>query len=98
MTYTGIRVPKKYQLKNVKDRTAPELKLDGNYFVCFGNNLVIPCKLLEIRENNRVYIQKFIPTQFKIRKGYSLLVPFNELNSDEIGDTPIQAVYNTVTN
>ena len=71
-------------------RTAPALNVGADYYVCFGNNRVYPCTLIEIIEGS--------PKRIRISKHDKGEV-FGEhvLFSDEIGLTPEEAVINTVT-
>ena len=71
-------------------RTDPPLKVGGDYYVCFGNNIVYPCTLDEIIDGS--------PRRIVISK-YDNGKPFGKhvLFSNEIGQTPQEAVVNTAT-
>ncbi len=71
-------------------RTEPALNIGADYYVCFGNNVVYPCTLIEIIEGS--------PKRVRINKHDKGGV-FGEhvLFSDEIGLTPEEAVINTAT-
>lgn len=71
-------------------RTEPVLTPGADYYVCFGNNIAYPCTLKEIIEgrNKRVVITKYDNNQ---RFGEHVLF------SNEIGQTPEEAVQNTAT-
>ena len=91
-----IRLPRKHKSLPIDERTIPELIVGKDYYVCFGNNVVHQCKLLEILENNKISIKKMRPTCYKTLTG-KRYGHFNTVFKDEIGETPIQAVHNTVT-
>jgi hypothetical protein len=92
-----IEVDKKIKPLPFNKRTIPELIIGGDYYVCFGDNKVRPCKLLEIRENGIVVVDKNPPIIFKTaRRGEKLVINCSILYKDEIGLTPIHAVHNMV--
>ena len=85
-----IRVDKKITPIHYTKRREPILKVGEDYYVCFGNNIVYPCILNEIIEGSpkRIVISKY-------DKGR--LFGEHVLFSNEIGQTPEEAVINTVT-
>lgn len=91
-----IKVNKHIKPLPYNERTIPELVVGKEYFVCFGNNNARPSRLLEIRENGMVLMEKKKPLIFLLGKGYKFIIDANLLYPDEIGLTPIQAVHNTV--
>ena len=96
-----IKVDKKIKPLPFNERTIPEQIIGGNYYVCFGRNLVRPCKILAFLEDGkygkRVLIDHVPPLIFRTaRKGNPVVIDSNILYCDEIGLTPIQAVQNMV--
>jgi hypothetical protein len=85
-----IKVDKEIIPVHYTKRTEPKLEIGADYYVCFGNNIVYPCTIKEIIEgrNKRVVIDKYDKGQF-----FGEHVVF----SNEIGQTPEEAVQNTVT-
>jgi hypothetical protein len=85
-----IRVDKKITPIHYTKRTEPALKVGADYYVCFGSNIVYPCTLNEIIEGppKRIVISKY-------DKGR--LFGEHVLFSNEIGQTPEEAVINTAT-
>ena len=85
-----IKVDKEITPIHYTKRTEPELRVGGDYFVCFGNNVAFPCTIKEIKEgrNKRVVI-----TKYDNDKEFGEHVVF----SNEIGVTPEEAVRNTAT-
>ena len=103
--YIGkIKVASKVKPLKTKDRIAPALIEGENYYISFGNNNVYSCKLVKIlTERNMVNIE--IRTKPKSKKGYKDLngeishdwKSAHTVYMDEIGNTPENAVKNTVT-
>ncbi|RYG29532.1 MAG: hypothetical protein EOO01_38080 [Chitinophagaceae bacterium] len=77
-------VPLHYSLRKV-----PELVPKSGYYVCFGDNEVRACTLLEVYQERRQVLIR-IPGK---NKDYS----DHQLYWDEIGSTQEEAVRNTVT-
>ena|ERR1035437_4183689 len=100
MKKNEIKVDKKVKPLPFNERTIPELIIGNDYFVCFGSNIVRPCKLLEIREDVKmIVVSKNPPMIFKtplLGKGAKIVHDCNVLYYDEIGLTPVQAVQNMV--
>jgi hypothetical protein len=54
-----------------KARTAPELILGGNYYVCFGSNYAYPCMIKEIiNEFSETEVRIEIPMKPQSKKGF----------------------------
>ena len=85
-----IRVDKKIAPVHYTQRKEPMLRVGDDYYVCFGNNIVYPCKLNEIIEGppKRVVISKY---------DNGKLFGQHVLFSNEIGQTPEEAVINSVS-
>jgi hypothetical protein len=85
-----IKVDDKITPIHYTKRKEPVLKVGADYYVCFGNNIVYPCILNEIIEGppKRVVISKYDND-----KSFGKHVLF----SNEIGQTPEEAVLNTVS-
>jgi hypothetical protein len=85
-----IKVDDKITPVHYTKRKEPELKVGADYYVCFGNNIVYPCILNEIIEGppKRVVISKYDKDR---------LFGKHVLFSNEIGQTPEEAVINTVS-
>jgi len=85
-----IKVDKEITPIHYTKRTEPVLTAGAGYYVCFGNNIAYPCTLKEIIEgrNKRVVITKYDNNQ---QSGEHVLF------SNEIGQTPEEAVRNTAT-
>ena len=86
----AIKIDKDITPIPVTKRKEPPLNVGADYYVCFGNNIVYPCTLLEILGGS--------PKRIRISK-YDKGGVFGEhvLFSDEIGLTPEEAVINTAT-
>jgi hypothetical protein len=103
--YIGkIKVNSKIKPLKIKNRIKPTLEKDREYYISFGNNNAYPCRITEIlQKQNMVNIN--IKTKPMSKKGYIDLngqVSHNWVSShtiymNEIGDTPENAVKNTVT-
>jgi hypothetical protein len=85
-----IKVDKHISPVHYTKRTEPVLIVGQEYYVCFGNNIVYPCILNEIIEGppKRVVISKYDDGKFFGR---------HVLFSNEIGQTPEEAVINSVS-
>ena len=85
-----IKVDKEITPIHYTKRKEPVLKVGGDYFVCFGNNIVYPCTLDEIMEGTlkKIVISKYDNGQFFGK---------HVLFTNEIGQTPEEAVLNSVT-
>ena len=85
-----IKVDEKIIPIHYTKRREPPLKPGQDYYVCFGNNMVYPCILNEIIEGppKRVVISKYDNGKF-----FGQHVLF----SNEIGETPEEAVINTAS-
>jgi len=86
-----IKVDKEITPIHYTKRTEPELQIGADYYVCFGNNIAYPCTLKEIIEgrNKRIVITKYDDSGKNLGE--------NVLFSNEIGQTPEEAVRNTAT-
>ena len=85
-----IKVDKEITPIHYSKRTEPVLQVGSDYYVCFGNNIVYPCTLNEIIEGTpkKIVISKY--DNGKIFGKHTLF-------SNEIGQTPEEAVMNSVT-
>jgi hypothetical protein len=85
-----IKVEKEITPLHYTKRTEPELKIGADYYVCFSNNVVYPCTLSKIIEGHpkRIVISKY---------DNGKLFGEHTLFSNEIGQTPEEAVRNSVT-
>ena len=99
-----IKVDPKIKPTNIKNRKPVELVVGKEYYVCFGKNEVSRCQLSEIDpEKNTITIE--IPPKSISKNSYiddegnffHPTVYFHTLFPDEIGQTPEEAVMNTVT-
>ncbi len=85
-----IKVDKEVTSIPYTNRKEPKLEIGGDYYVCFGNNIAYPCTLKKIIEGptKRIVINKHDGGKF-----------FGEhvLFSNEIGQTPEEAVRNTAS-
>lgn len=70
-------------------RTAPVLQVGEDYYVCFGNNIVYPCRLNKIIDGTP---KKLVISKYDNGKLFGEHVLF----SNEIGKTPEEAVRNSV--
>ena len=70
-------------------RTAPVLQVGEDYYVCFGNNIVYPCRLNKIIDGTP---KKLVISKYDNGKLFGEHVLF----SNEIGQTPEEAVRNSV--
>lgn len=99
ITGTIIKVNKTIKPLIFAERIIPDLIIQGDYYVCFGKNRVYHCKLVEIRDNGKILIEKFPPTVYRtplLGKRKKIIISHHLLCSDEIGLNPTQAVHNTV--
>lgn len=85
-----IKVDKEITPIHYTKRKEPVLQVGADYYVCFGNNIVYPCILNEIKEGNPV---KIVISKYDNGKLFGKHVLF----SNEIGQTPEEAVMNSVT-
>jgi len=85
-----IKVSEQISPVHYTKRMEPALTIGQEYYVCFGNNMVYPCILNEIIEGppKRIVISKYDNDQFFGR---------HVLFSNEIGNTPEEAVINSVS-
>ena len=85
-----IKVEKEITPVHYSKRKEPVLTVGADYYVCFGNNVVYPCTLKEILEGppKRIVINKY---------DNGKLFGEHVLFSNEIGQTPEEAVINSVT-
>lgn len=85
-----IKVDKGITPVHYTKRKEPVLKVGETYYVCFGNNIVYPCTLDKIMEGTpkKIVISKYDNGQFFGK---------HVLFSNEIGQTPEEAVINSVT-
>ena len=85
-----IKVDKEITPVHYTKRKEPTLKPGADYYVCFGNNIVYPCTLDEVIEGTpkKIVISKYDNGQFFGK---------HVLFSNEIGQTPEEAVINSVT-
>jgi hypothetical protein len=85
-----IKVDKQISPVHYTKRIESALTVGQEYYVCFGNNIVYPCILNEIIEGppKRVVISKYDDGKFFGR---------HVLFSNEIGQTPEEAVINSVS-
>jgi hypothetical protein len=85
-----IKVDKEITPVHYTKRKEPVLEVGADYYVSFGNNIVYPCTLNEIIES--------IPRKIVISKyDNGKLFGKHVLFSNEIGQTPEEAVINSVT-
>ena len=70
-------------------RTEPVLRVGEDYYVCFGNNIVYPCRLNKIIDGTP---KKLVISKYDNGKLFGEHVLF----SNEIGKTPEEAVRNSV--
>ena len=85
-----IKVEKEIIPLHYSKRTEPILKIGEDYYVCFGNNIVYPCTLNKIIEGTP---KKIVISKYDNGKFFGEHVLF----SNEIGQTPEEAVINSVT-
>ena len=85
-----IKVDSNVKPKHIKDRKPFELVPGEKYYVSFGMNRAVPCKLIEIIMENET---KFVSVLIEHRDQSST----HSLYADEIGRTPEEAVINEVT-
>ncbi len=85
MPVNKIKVDKKIEPVLFNERKGIPLTIGNDYYVSFGLNEAIPCKLVEIIEGP--------PKRIRIRMEDGE----NILFADEIGRTPEEAVINQVT-
>lgn len=85
-----IKVDKAIAPLHYSKRTEPKLQVGAEYFVSFGNNVVYPCTLNEIIEGTP---RKIVISKYDNGKVFGRHVLF----SNEIGQTPEEAVLNSVT-
>ena len=93
-----IKVSKKIKPVHPSLRETFELIIGNKYYVCEGQNLVYPCILEKIIENNFALINENNSLSFveiKVLKEKGKVVTETWLE-DEIGRTPEEAVINTV--
>ena len=85
-----IKVDKKITPVHYSKRTEPVLQVGADYYVCFGNNIVYPCTLTKIIDGppKRIVISKY--DNDKIFGEHTLF-------GNEIGNTPEEAVVNSVS-
>ena len=85
-----IKVDKEITPIHYSKRKEPELQVGKDYYVCFGNNVVYPCTIKEIIEGTP---KKIVISKYDNGKLFGEHVLF----SNEIGQTPEEAVMNSVT-
>ena len=85
-----IKVDKEITPVHYTKRTEPKLEIGEDYYVCFGNNIAYPCRLKKIIEAlpKRIVINKYDDGK---------LFGEHVLFSNEIGQTPEEAVLNTAS-
>ncbi|GAA4344370.1 hypothetical protein GCM10023184_45600 [Flaviaesturariibacter amylovorans] len=83
-----ISVPKVIKPIHYNRRRTPRLVIGKGYFICFGNNKVLPCTLKEIVDKEFIIVNA--PSEFGDWTNFRIY-------ADEIGETPEEAVVNTVT-
>ena len=101
-----IKVDKKIQTLIRSKRKAPELNIGYDYFVCFHNNNVYPCTLIEIiNEFKTTEVRIEIPMKKLSAKGFMdssgkishRWMQQHIVLATSIGSTPEEAVKNMVT-
>jgi hypothetical protein len=85
-----IKVEKEITPIHYSKRKEPTLKIGADYYVCFGNNIAYPCTLNKIIEGTP---KKIVISKYDNGKFFGEHVLF----SNEIGQTPEEAVINSVT-
>lgn len=103
--YIGrIKIDNKTKPLPIDLRTAPKITIGGNYFVSFGTNNTYPCKLVnykEVKGRKEITIEIQAKSKKLVVKGDGSKSYFyqalHSLSPNEIGETAIQAVENTVT-
>jgi len=85
-----IKVEKEITPIHYSKRTEPVLQIGADYYVCFGNNIAYPCTLTKIIEGTP---KKIVISKYDNGK----LFGEHTLFSNEIGQTPEEAVRNSVT-
>ena len=84
-----IKVDQEITPVDYTKRTEPVLQVGQDYYVCFGNNIVYPCRLNKIIDGTP---KKLVISKYDNGKLFGEHVLF----SNEIGQTPEEAVRNTV--
>lgn len=85
-----IRVDKQITPIHYSKRKEPVLQVGADYYVSFGNNIAYPCTLNEVIEGSP---KKIVISKYDNGKLFGNHVLF----SNEIGQTPEEAVRNSVT-
>ena len=90
-----VKVSSKVEPRHCNNRKAPALVKNKIYYVCWGNNIARPCLLKEIGMMTGHGVRQI--SVLAKAQGSTNSYCSHSLFADEIGNTPEEAVINTVT-